>query len=337
MKSLNRRFSSEYFRHRMQLLPTIKVKNEDVDMFEEKITVRNDNLDNCKTECSDMEVDENDKNDIVKGDLLSTIGVSDNVSLYFPIGVGINYNNDTIICDTGHHMVWIVDEFGRPKQKIHQKKATNFYRPSAVVVLENNNFVIKDNLGLYLYNKDGIFIRSIGETVLCKPYGLAITEDEKLITLNETWKSSLFVFNKDGGVENRNLYEPLLKRHDKSKCRFLAYYSNQVVVSDLGLSKIYKTTVDGKLIKTFGTFGDNDGDLNEPSGIALDPKGTMLIGDSRNDRLQIFDWEGDYLGKVALSDLIRRPSDVTLTKDGRLYVLNYLDHFLSIYRLKMNE
>ncbi|XP_023238714.1 tripartite motif-containing protein 3-like [Centruroides sculpturatus] len=98
---------------------------------------------------------------------------------------------------------------------------------------------------------------------------------------------------------------------------------------------MYKTTVDGKLIKTFGTFGNIEGTMNEPSGIALDPTGTMLIGDSRNDRIQVFDWEGEYMGKVTFSHPIRRPSDITLTKDGRLYVLNYLNHHLAIYALKI--
>ncbi|XP_023210786.1 tripartite motif-containing protein 2-like, partial [Centruroides sculpturatus] len=272
----------------------------------------------------------------LKANLLSTVGVRDGVELHFPIGVAVNHNNDTIICDTGHHIIWIVNGDGKLKQKIQQKKkGEHFFRPSAVVVMEDDSFVIKDSIGLHLYNKDGIFIRSIGETVLHRPFGLAITEDQKLITLNETRKSDLFVFNKDGGVENRNLYEPLIKRHEKSKCRFLAYYSNEVVVSDLGLSMMYKTTVDGKLIKTFGTFGNIEGTMNEPSGIALDPTGTMLIGDSRNDRIQVFDWEGEYMGKVTFSHPIRRPSDITLTKDGRLYVLNYLNHHLAIYALKI--
>ncbi|XP_067120648.1 tripartite motif-containing protein 2-like [Centruroides vittatus] len=300
------------------------------------VDYREDNLYNRKTECSDMKLEGNDDDLILKANLLTTVGVRDGVELHFPIGVAVNHNNDTIICDTGHHMVWIVNGDGKLKQKIQQKKkGENFFRPSAVVVMEDDSLVIKDSTGLHLYNKDGIFIRSIGETVLQRPFGLAITEDQKLITLNETRKSDLFVFNKDGGIENRNLYEPLMKRHEKSKCRFLAYYSNEVVVSDLGLSVMYKTTVDGKLIKTFGTFGNIEGTMNEPSGIALDPTGTMLIGDSRNDRIQVFDWEGEYIGKVTFSHPIRRPSDITLTKDGRLYVLNYLNHHLAIYALKI--
>ncbi|XP_023217985.1 tripartite motif-containing protein 3-like isoform X2 [Centruroides sculpturatus] len=295
---------------------------------------------------------ENRRNDINKTDsldgeedsvtltayLLSTITKQNGVDLYFPIGVSVKQSNDIIICDTGHHMVWIVDESGKPKQKITQRKqGVNLYRPSAVVVTEDDNFVVKDNHGLHLYSQNGIFIRSIGERILQKPYGLAITEDEKLITLNETSTPSLFVFNKDGGIENENLFEPLAERSAASKCRFLASYSNEVVVSDLGLSKIYKTTMDGQLIKEFGSYGITDGAMNEPSGITLDPKGTMLIGDSKNDRIQIFDWNGEFLGNVIFTSPIRRPSDIALTKDGRLYVANYLDHYISVFRLKIGD
>ncbi|XP_067137932.1 tripartite motif-containing protein 2-like [Centruroides vittatus] len=260
------------------------------------------------------------------------------VDLKHPIGVAVTNNKDIVICDTGNHRVWIVDETGKRKAIFNTTdQGRSLRRPSAVVILGNGDLVIKDNNSLHFYDSNGIFIKSIGNRILNRPFGLVLTENEKLVTLCESRQPKLFVFNNDGHLENKSFYQPLLNRPENSKCRFMATYNNELVVSDLGLSTMYKTNLLGEQIQVFGSYGRTPGNFNEPSGIALDSHGTMLIGDSRNDRIQIFDWDGEYLDVVRFLEPIRRPSDITLTSDGYLYVLNYLDHFLGIYKLEMDE
>ncbi|XP_023237233.1 uncharacterized protein LOC111636255 [Centruroides sculpturatus] len=260
------------------------------------------------------------------------------VDLKNPIGVAVTNNKDVVICDTGNHRVWIVDETGKTKAIFNTTdRGKSLRRPSAVIILQNGDLVIKDSNSLHFYDSNGIFMKSIGNRILNRPFGLVLTENEKLVTLCESRHPKLFVFNKDGQLESKSFYQPLLNRPENSKCRFMATYKNELVVSDLGLSTMYKTNLLGEQIQVFGSYGRTPGNFNEPSGIALDSKGTMLIGDSRNDRIQIFDWDGEYLDVVRFLEPIRRPSDITLTSDGYLYVLNYLDHFLGIYKLEMDE
>lgn len=270
--------------------------------------------------------------------LVLVVSSQNGVDLQFPIGVAVYENGDTIICDTGNHRVWIVDKNGIPKAMFNKiGEGKKLHRPSAVAIFEGGNIVIKDDTGLHLYDSNGIFIRSIGEKILTRPFGLALTKDEKLITLNENKKPTLYLFNKDGAIYCSNVYEPLLNRPVNSKCRFMTTHNGSVIVSDLGLSKMYKTTLDGKLVQIFGSYGKTPGTFNEPSGITLDPNGTMMIGDSKNNRIQVFDWEGEYLGLVKFIQPIHRPSDIFLSKEGYLYVLNYLHHFLGVYQLEMDE
>ncbi|XP_067120160.1 uncharacterized protein [Centruroides vittatus] len=260
------------------------------------------------------------------------------VDLRYPIGVTVNDNKDIVICDTGNHRVWIVDKTGKRKALFNSTRdGKRLCRPSAVVTLGNGDLVIKDDNALHFYDLNGMFIKSVGNKMLSRPFGLVLTEDEKLVTLSESRQPKLFSFNLDGQLEYKSFYQPLLNRQENSKCRFMATYNRELIVSDLGLSKMYKTNLMGEEIQIFGSYGKTPGNFNEPSGIALDSSGTMLIGDSKNDRIQIFDWDGEYLGEVQFSDPIRRPSDITLTPDGYLYVLNYLDHFLGIYKLEMDE
>ncbi|XP_023225848.1 uncharacterized protein LOC111626630 [Centruroides sculpturatus] len=284
------------------------------------------------------EDDDEEKIVPVTAKLTHVISKQCGVDLRYPIGVAVNNNEDIVICDTGNHRVWIVDKTGKRKALFNSTRhGKRLCRPSAVVMFQNGDLVIKDDNSLHFYDSNGMFIKTADNKMLSRPFGLVLTEDKKLVTLSESRQPKLFSFNMDGQLEYKSFYQPLLNRPENSKCRFMATYNNELVVSDLGLSKMYKTNLLGEEIQIFGSYGKTPGNFNEPSGITLDSSGTMLIGDSKNDRIQIFDWDGEYLGEVQFSDPIRRPSDITLTPDGYLYVLNYLDHFLGVYKLEMDE
>ena len=74
---------------------------------------------------------------------------------------------------------------------------------------------------------------------------------------------------------------------EKSKVRFICSAQNCLYASDLGRSIVYKTTFDGEILFAFGHHGKSKGQLNEPSGIFVDKNGTILVGDSKNARLQV--------------------------------------------------
>lgn len=52
---------------------------------------------------------------------------------------------------------------------------------------------------------------------------------------------------------------------------------------------------DGKRIGAFGQGGEDPGDMNIPTGVAITPSGEVLVGDSNLGRIQAFDQEGKYL------------------------------------------
>src|SRR5262245_59992228 len=59
--------------------------------------------------------------------------------------------------------------------------------------------------------------------------------------------------------------------------------------------RIVKFTKDGKFIKTWGKPGSAQGEFNVPHGIAFDSKGRLFVADRANNRIQIFDREGQFL------------------------------------------
>ena len=59
----------------------------------------------------------------------------------------------------------------------------------------------------------------------------------------------------------------------------------------------------------FGTSGQGDGEFNRPTGVAVDRDGTIYVTDFKNDRLQVFDADGDFITKLT--------GEATVSKWGR--------------------
>ena len=50
--------------------------------------------------------------------------------------------------------------------------------------------------------------------------------------------------------------------------------------------------------RSWGSVGPADGEFNSPAGLAISPKGDIIyVSDTKNNRIQFFDDEGNFLGK----------------------------------------
>jgi streptogramin lyase len=82
-------------------------------------------------------------------------------------------------------------------------------------------------------------------------------------------------------------------------------------------ARIVKFTKDGKFIKTWGKKGSGPGELDIPHAIAMDSRGRLFVGDRQNNRIQIFDQDGNYLDQWAQ---FSRPSGVFIDGKDNIYV-----------------
>jgi DNA-binding beta-propeller fold protein YncE len=83
------------------------------------------------------------------------------------------------------------------------------------------------------------------------------------------------------------------------------YYPNAIAidssgsflyVADTNNSRVQVfSTTDGAFIRKFATEGSGDGQLNNPTGIALDPQDNVYVADSRNHRVVKFDSQGHFI------------------------------------------
>lgn len=248
--------------------------------------------------------------------------------LRYPIGIATNSVGDAIVGDTGNNLIRVFRN-GTLINTFGEKLA----RPSAVVVNEKDEIFVKDDNCMTHYDRDGQLIKKFGRRFMHAPYGIGMVRDGNLVVLDTLWQNPrLLIFSQDGTMTDFP-FEPLLNAPPESKCRFLAVCGNTVLTSDLGCSHLYLTSLTGQFLHTISQWGQRPGELNEPSGIAVDSAGNWIVADSKNNRIQVFAPNGYYLCKLRLSEPIRRPSGIHLSRDGLLYVINYLDAHIKVYKV----
>ncbi|XP_052771225.1 uncharacterized protein LOC128210920 [Mya arenaria] len=258
--------------------------------------------------------------------------------LHFPIGVSSNSAGEVIIADTGNHCIKSFSPSGELLNVFGKEVFPAMMRPSAIVVNDQDDIFVKDDICIRVFDKDGTFQRNIAEKTFKKPFGLVLAPNGRLVVLETVLSSPCLVHvSQDGKNTWRFQFSPLI--HPvvdlrSSKCRFLGISENHVIVSDLGASVLYMTTLEGVLTRTLGGYGTGPTQLFEPSGISVDNYGNFLVGDSKNNRIQMYRHDGTHMGVLELDKFVRRPSGIHLTSDHRLLVVNFLNHSIMVFQLE---
>jgi sugar lactone lactonase YvrE len=81
--------------------------------------------------------------------------------------------------------------------------------------------------------------------------------------------------------------------------------------------RIVKFTKDGKFIKAWGKKGTGPGEFDIPHALAMNSQGLLFVGDRNNNRIQIFDQDGNFKQQWRQ---FSRPSGLFITADDTLYV-----------------
>jgi len=120
----------------------------------------------------------------------------------------------------------------------------------------------------------------------------------------------------------------LSKIEDSSKMRFLAYSNKRIVITDLAQHRILLVETDDngkRSIKMTGYRGSKFGQINRPTGVLFDDNDNVLICDSNNDRLVVFNKELQMI-KIMPSEAscnYKFPQDVT--RVGRHVYVVYMN------------
>ncbi|MFG6562234.1 hypothetical protein ACGYK7_17255 [Sulfitobacter sp. 1A15299] len=89
------------------------------------------------------------------------------------------------------------------------------------------------------------------------------------------------------------------------------------VADGYGNSAVHIFDPELRHLKTFGHPGTEPGAFSTPHSLLFDSQGRLCVADRENNRVQLFDAEGNWLGQI---EGLHKPMALALTPDGLLLV-----------------
>ena len=104
--------------------------------------------------------------------------------------------------------------------------------------------------------------------------------------------------------------------------------SGNVFVVDTYDSNVQKFDNNGRLILTWGEFGQFDGQFYNPSGIAVDQSGNVFVKDIVNNRVQKFDNNGTFITKWDTASSNMGQNSIVVDSSGNVFVVDDSHNFV---------
>ena len=148
-----------------------------------------------------------------------------------------------------------------------------------------------------VFDRDGKFIRTIGDGREADSHGIWITSDDRVLVVDRDAHQVLCYSPQGkllftiGDSSHPRLNEPFNHPADIA----VAPSGDLYVADGYGNRMVHRFSPDGKLKHSWGGFGTGPGKFMTPHGINLLPDRRLLVGDRENNRVQVFDLEGEYL------------------------------------------
>jgi DNA-binding beta-propeller fold protein YncE len=227
-----------------------------------------------------------------------------------------------MIVGTGKYQYRVADNWGRGPQGRDPGGNT------AHIALDSQGrvYVSRYNEGtraILVYDRDGRFIRSFGEGVLTEAHYIGIDKNDQVYCA-DPGDHTVKVFSAEGELmmtlgtpgQVGGPGEPFNK-----PAKAVVSPAGDIFVADgYGQNRVHRFSADGRLLLSWGAPGAGPGQFNVPHGIALDPRGQVLVSDRLNNRIQVFDAAGGLLS--IWESGFSTPHDLCVGKGGEVYVID---------------
>jgi len=204
---------------------------------------------------------------------------------------------------------------------------------------EGQVYVADQKVGaIFIFNpktRDTQLIRNGYEAHFGWINGLAIDDDNRLF-VSDGKMHHVLIFNAKHEVEGQiseGLQDPVGIALDTTN-RFLYVVDtqqDQVIVYDADSLK---------LLRRIGTGGKNHfltspGDFGAPQGVALDKDGNVYVTDTLNNRVEIFDADGNFISLFGKHGdgpgYFARPKGIAVDSDGHIWVADEMEDRLQVF------
>jgi sugar lactone lactonase YvrE len=201
-----------------------------------------------------------------------------------PVGLSFDNDGNLFVADSGNNRIQIFT----PNGEFLEAFGTQVVDPDN---LENDEF----------FSPRDVAINSNGEIYVADTFNLRIQR------FTSTWEYISTIKIEDVDISDDYL-RPFGIAIDKN---------DQLIIT--GHDKVFICDADGGVIEEFGGFGRNAGEFYNALGVAVDDHGVIYVADNTNDRIQMFDMDGNLLNVVGVKQMapsyFNFPNGITIVDD----------------------
>jgi DNA-binding beta-propeller fold protein YncE len=239
--------------------------------------------------------------------------------------LGMCFAPDGSLCVTEHmagnvtvfdkDLTTVLQRIGRPDAN----KPGRLCAPWGVVVSDDMTLAVTE-LGKHRVSQfalaDGSFIRTFGEYgrglgQFSQPRGICIDNNGDYIVA-DTGNSRLQRFTAAG--EFMCVFATTCVFKQPVGLAF-NYTTGDVVCCNSGSNSVVFLRADGSVRKQFGELGMASGFFDDPRGVCLDGECRLIVLDAHNNRLQIFDADGEFVDQL----FVQQPQSCIINHNGHIF------------------
>ena len=220
-----------------------------------------------------------------------------------------------------------------------------FARPLGLDITDDGQvFIANESEGISrisIYNTSGTLLSSFGQqggmdvtgAFFNRPHSVAVASDGT-IYVADTWNFRISAFTPE--LEFITSWgQPDTRGFDVSTTPTDGFWGprdvaidelGRVYVADTGNKRVRVYTADGVFLRDIGIGGSGDGQLNEPTGLAISGD-RLFVADTRNRRVAVFNLDGSFIQNIPVrgwtEDLGNRPYIAVDPTRDLLYVNDY--------------
>lgn len=189
----------------------------------------------------------------------------------------------------------------------------------------------KQNL-VWVYGRDGRYLRQIGKGMFERPTGVAFDRQRGLLYVVDGSNGSsrrhrVEVFDRDG----RHLRTIGTRGEGPGQFNFPSFIAvapdGDIYVADTGNFRIQVFDPEGQLVKMYGSSGDQPGQFGRVKGMAFDSFGNLYVVDGQTAIVQMFSPTLRPLmafgGPAARKEFMAVPNGIAIDANNNIYVSDY--------------
>jgi len=223
-------------------------------------------------------------------------------------------------------------------------RGINFGPCSAVAVNSKGHVFVfnRSERALMEFTAKGKYRRTLGAGVFTQPHGLRIDAEDNfwatdvgshIVVKMDPKGRILMVLGVKGRAEEWHQAGHLRCFNEPNDLAFGP--KGEIYVTQghgKGESRVIKFDASGEFVKTWGGEGAGPGQFNVPHSIVTDAKGNLYIADRSNQRIQVFDGDGNFLAEQKHPGT---PCGLAMMKGGR-HIMMAHGHAGKIIKLTLN-